>query len=152
MAVGHARSSGEIRAEAPAFTRRDEVDVAPPGHALRVDWDPVAGASKAVVDSATVSISAALAEQTFTDLLKTACNNATACALTLPAGWRLRSATLQGLELANPPTKLNVLPGGLRLVVSVPPASGHAPTPLYSVPAVSARAMLPRSLTGASYG
>src|SRR2546421_9058655 len=86
-----------------AFTRPNEVDVGAPGYALDVNWSPVSGATKAVVDQASVTIGPALVEQSFTDLLAGAVKGGTEFEIRPKPGWRPRSATLQSLEIITGP-------------------------------------------------
>lgn len=125
------------------------VDVGGDGHTLSVNWAGVAGATKAVVDSAAFDIGPDWAEKQFPDLLKSACSNADTAELAVPPGWRLRTVTLQGLKLHTPDGTVDIADDlhGTRLVVSLP-----GQPPLYAVPSVGPRGMIPRSLSGASFG
>lgn len=128
------------------------VDVTPPGVAIRAQWAGVYGATRAEITSALVRIGPAELEQPLSDLTVNALSSKKIYEITIPAGRRVRSLTLNGLKTADGAsiTSVNNLPAGHRLVVSVKEGGTEGP-PLYSVPSVGSRGMLPAMLTGASF-
>jgi hypothetical protein len=133
------------------------VDVSPPGCALPIDWTPVAGATGAEVASASVRVGPALLQQAQPLPVVTDGSNRD---IAIPAGQQLVSLTLSGLKWRHPgddnsTVEDDIASGGdlsdrgLRLVVSIPSATGW--TPLIAVPGLGGRGMLPPALQSASF-
>lgn len=127
------------------------VNVAGPGHAIRVNWAPVLGANRALVTVAPVRIGVAVVEETLGDLtFRTAGKS---WEITIPGGKRVFSLTLYDLKKigsGTPITSSGNLPAEHRLVIS--PYEGSQPgAPRYSVPPVGRRGLLPPSLAGATF-
>ncbi len=133
------------------------VEVAPPGHAIGVVWQNVLGASKVEIQSARARIAPAIVEKSLGELHVQ--NSGNHRLVTIPSGKRIRSLTLNGLKGENPDAEdpfvaLNnesdLRNNGFRLLVSIPDGQGGF-LPAHTVPSVSARGVLPASLTGAGY-
>lgn len=152
-----------IERELPAFAVHaiGGVDVAPPGHKVRIQWNGARGANGVEVTQATAEIGPALAQQTFDDWMAGTCDHSNFCEVNVQPNWLLESLTLVGLEVHDSragPTEDVVLKSqsdlagrGLRLVVSTPSGPDNAMSPAYSVPSVGQRGMLPPMRTGASF-
>ncbi|MGE0680097.1 MAG: hypothetical protein AB7P69_04170 [Candidatus Binatia bacterium] len=128
------------------------VDVAPPGHPIRINWTSVRGATRAEITSAIVKIGAASVQQVLGDLMLTKDGNAYEAII--PDGKRIASLTLFGCKAGNVEiTSQNTLPTAPeqhRLVVTVKEGNTIS-APLHAVPPVPRRGMLPASLFGASF-
>lgn len=126
------------------------VELAAPGHAIRFQWGPAGGATAAEVAAAGVTIRSVVGTESLGQLLVAPLSGQPV--VTVPAGKRIRSLTLaspkgpDGTELRS---QADVTAKHLRLVVSIPQGSGWIP--LYAVPAVPGRGVLPPSFTGATY-
>jgi hypothetical protein len=126
------------------------VSVAPPGHELRVNWAPAAGAQTADVQAGAVTVQPATAVTALGTLSATSVDGGKAIQVTVPGGKRLRALTLNGLRAAGgAELRSEGELGDLRLVASTQ-IDGRW-TPLCSVPAAAGRGLLPQQLTGASY-
>ncbi|HEU4431753.1 MAG TPA: hypothetical protein VFR51_00060 [Pyrinomonadaceae bacterium] len=125
-------------------------NVATPGFAHTIRWSGVAGATTAEVGQASVLLSPAIVTETQHDV---SFSNNGGFIVNVPSGKRVKALTLRGLK----PTGGNEITGSeglaeLRLAVSFPPVDGGGwDSPRFAVPAVSARNMVPRTLTGASF-
>ncbi len=137
------------------------VDIAPPGHAIRVTWQPVPGATGVEVTTAELRISPEVVTQSLGDLLVRSTDSNTQHEVTIPAGKLIRALLLKGLKTPiqigdtqeDVPLRssADLRSVNRRLIVTIPdPATTWTP-PLYSVPAVSGRGMLPPALVGASF-
>ncbi|HXG24642.1 MAG TPA: hypothetical protein VNJ09_08825 [Chthonomonadales bacterium] len=152
-----------IERELPAFTVQaiSGVDVAPPGHGVRIQWTGARGANGVEVTQATAEIGPALAQQTFDDWMAGTCDHSNFCEVNIQPNWLLDSLALIGLEVHDSRTgptedvslksQSDLVSRGLRLVVSTPSGPNNAMSPAYSVPSVGQRGMLPPMLTGASF-
>ena len=144
-------ADASVEVESLAGQALQNVDVAPPGHAIRVAWSAVPDATAAEVDSASLRITPIPVEQPLGQLLVTASGPHREIAI--PPGKRVRSLTLQGLGSSEVSllSSADLGAAGLRLVVTMPDGSGGWSPPLFSVPSVPARGLLPPALTGATY-
>ena len=129
------------------------VEVAPPGHAVSVSWASASGATVAEVTSATARVAPAVTEVAMGTLPTTGSGGQRD--VTIPGGRRVRSLTLNGLKSAagvalRSEGDLRAANPNLRLVVALVEGNTSGP-PLYSVPPVPARRLLPAALTGASF-
>jgi len=137
------------------------VDVAPPGHAIRVTWQMVPGATGVEVSSAELRISPGVVTQSLGDLLVKSTNSSTQHEITIPEGKPIRSLLLKGLKTPIPTgntqtdtpirSSADLKAVNRRLIVTIPDPDTTWSPPLYAVPAVSKRGMLPASLVGASF-
>lgn len=134
------------------YSQLPAVEVTPPGHAIRVTWVPVVGATRAEISSAMVKIGAASVQQALGDLTLT--KNGNAYEVSVPDEKRLASLTLFGCKLGDleitSQSTLPTDPEQHRLVVTTRDG-GTVSAPLYAIPAVPARRMLPASLIGAAF-
>ena len=128
------------------------VNVAPPGHTIAFSWNAVAGATSVEVTSAEAEIGSAVVEEVLGDL--SVGGTGSDRTITIPGGKRIRRLTLQDLKAADG-TILQSEPAlrakSLRLVVTLPDGAGGWTPPLYSVPPVPRRNLIPASLTGATF-
>lgn len=125
-------------------------NVAAPGFAHTVRWASVAGATSAEVQQASVLLAPAMVIETQQDVSFT---DDGGWIVNVPQGKRVKSLTLRGLKpsAGDEITSSSGL-GGMRLAVSFPPAQGGGwDSPRFSVPAVGAQNMVPRTLTGATF-
>jgi hypothetical protein len=112
-------------------------DVSAPGLVLPIAWAAVAGATDVEVTQATVTLTAASAEETFPDVpVSTEGNHRIA---TVPPG---RSVSAIGLDVA--------LLDGERLTVSLPSLRGGWESPIFASTGVSNGSMSPASPQGAT--
>lgn len=131
------------------YRQLPSVDITPPGHAIRITWAGVPGATRAEVTAATATIGSQEMESSLGDLPIGAAGQS--FDVTVPGSKRIKSLTLSGLKKPDGTAFVNQASlgaAGLRLVVSTP--GGNSP-PLYSVPAVFPGGMLPPTLTGATF-
>lgn len=126
------------------------VSVAPPGHEIRVDWAPAAGAQTVEVTAGTLTVHPTTAVAALGTLAATSVEGGKAYQVTIPGGRRLRALTLTGLRVPDGAELLSEGDlGELRLVASIE-IDGRW-TPLCSVRPADARGLLPPQLTGATY-
>ena len=128
------------------------VDVSKPGYAIPIHWAGVRGASDVEVTSGSLSFVAQTATQPLGELAFTA--QGKSWVVTIPGGRAVGRLQLDGLKVKNDDGTFSPLNSGLsestRLVVSIQdPSAGWLP--VYSVPAVSSRGVLPAMFQGASY-
>jgi hypothetical protein len=136
----------------PAFKLFQEVELAPPGHVIRVQWQAALGATVAEVNPAELLVRAAVVEEAMPDMPVEVQNNF--AKIKIPAGKRVRRLLLNDLKLIlaeddkrtirNSSDLPQVDGQPTRLVVGWQPAQ-------FSVPAVGARGGNPPVLTGARY-
>jgi hypothetical protein len=125
-------------------------NVAAPGFAHTIRWTSVAGATSAEVQEASVLLSPAMVTENQQDI---SFSNDGGFVVTVPSGKRVKALTLSGLKRSGGTeiTSSSEL-AGMRLAVSFPPVQGSGfDSPRFSVPAVSAQNMVPRTLTGATF-
>ena len=125
-------------------------NIAAPGFAHTIRWDDVAGATSAEVQEATVLLSPAVVSETQQDV---SFSNDGGWVVNVPQGKRVKSLTLRGLKKTGGPeiTSSGAL-AGMSLAVSFPPVKGGGwDSPRFAVPAVKAQAMVPPTLTGATF-
>lgn len=137
------------------------VDVAPPGHEVRIQWNGARGANGVEVTQATAEIGPALAQQIFDDWMAGTCDHSNFCEVNVQPNWLVDSLTLVGLEVHDNragetedvtlKSSDDLASRGLRLVVSTPSGPDNAMSPAYSVPSVGQRGALPPMLSGASF-
>jgi hypothetical protein len=149
LAVGFERTTG-LEKDRKISRVLPPVAVGPPGHSIQVTWPRAAGATRAEVDVATLTVGPDLALRTSGDLPLAATDGG--FQVTIPAGELVRALGLRGLARGDVAlsSEADLSANGLRLVVS-PRQGGDWGAPLFSVPSVGARGLLPGSLTGASY-
>jgi hypothetical protein len=143
----------EVRGEVAVLA--SPVDVAPPGHALRFQWAAAAGASRAEVTSASLQVRPALVRESLGQLPISP--STSHVDITVPGSKRITSLQLEGLRKKNDDgswtdvrNSSDLADGGPRLVISVQdPAADWLP--LYTVPQVRKRGVLPAMFTGASF-
>lgn len=131
------------------------VAIAPPGHSISIQWASVPGADRAEIDTAELQIGPARQSEAIGELPMTASQNH--YVITIPSGIRLTRLKLEGLAVKEndgkwtPITTTNQLQtDNPRLVVSMPnPAGGWLP--LYSVPSIPQRGIVPAQFRGASF-
>lgn len=128
------------------------VEVGDPGHALRIVWAPVYGATKARVDSARLLVGAAAVQQVLGDLNFVRVGSG--YEISIPEDRRIASLTLHGLKTAageelRTEADIRALPAPQRHLVLRSLADGQPGAPLFAVPPVDARGLLPAALTGA---
>jgi hypothetical protein len=124
-----------------------QVDTSPPGHPVQVAWAPAPGATKANLTSADARIGPAAVEQQRESLSVKILNNS--AEISIPGGGRVGALALGGLKFGDKTIRSVSDLENRRLVVSLNQGSGWSP--LYSIPAVPARGLLPPSLIGASF-
>ena len=126
------------------------VSIAPPGHAVSVSWNPVAGATKAEVTRAALTIYPAVAEETHADATMRA--DGAGWSIDVPAKRRVKALALVGLKQPGGDVLTGGLPGGMRLTVAFPQVQGGGfDTPRFAVPQVGRDNAVPPTLTGASF-
>jgi len=127
------------------------VDIDTDGLILPVDWDPVAGADSAEVSSASLKVAPA-ARETALGTLSVASQGASKV-VTIPEGRRIRYLSLANLKRGSDRLRSQAELQAIdrRLVVTVPDGSGGWSPPLFAVPPVGARNMLPQMLGGAAF-
>lgn len=134
-----------------SFDVAEPVEIDGDGRTYDVDWAPVPGANAAEVASASISVRPAARESALGTL--SVATDGASRVVTIPAGRRIRFLTLgdlkRGSDRLRSQAELSAI--GRRLVVTVPDGSGGWSPPLFSVPPVNARGMLPAMLVGASY-
>jgi hypothetical protein len=132
------------------------VDVAPPGHAIDVAWDEVSGATGIEVDAASAYVAPVTVEESLGELPVTPDDAHRIVAV--PGGKRIVRLNLNGLkkrrnadeDWASLSSSGDLAEAGPRLVVSIQdPTAGWIP--LYTVPPVPPRGVLPRMFGGASF-
>lgn len=132
------------------LVRRSPVSIAPPGHAVSVSWNPVAGATGAEVTSASLTLYPAVAEEVHADA--TVRSDGAGWSIDVPATRRVRAIALVGLKQPGGDTLTQSLPPGMRLSVAFPRVQGGGfDSPRFAVPPVSRDNAVPETLTGASY-
>jgi hypothetical protein len=130
------------------------VDVSPPGHPIRVQWQPAAGASRAELDGGSLAIGPVTATTSLGALSIASVADGQQVEVSVSGGKRLRALTLSnlrvsgGAELSSEQLLSSQNPR-LRLAVST--QVGGKWTPLCVLPALGARGVLPAQLTGGSY-
>jgi hypothetical protein len=131
-----------------------QIDLPTAGQTITVDWPAVPGATRAVIDTATVRVGSAALTQALGILPAQAVGNG--FEIPIPQSKRISSLNLQGLQYKNDEgnwvevTGAGQLGDGARLLVSMPnPAGGWLA--LYAVPAVGQRGAVPALFTGASF-
>lgn len=127
------------------------IDVPAEGRAIRVQWAPVAGASDAQVDSASIQIGPAVLERNLGPLPVAQAGDDRL--ITVPPNTRIRALTLDGLKTDNgtvAPSETELSAQARRLAVTLE-TGGPSPAPQYAVRPCDARRMIPASLTGATY-
>jgi hypothetical protein len=129
------------------------VAVSGDGHAIRVLWQPVYGATRAEVTSAVVRIGVAVVDEQLGDLALA--TSGAAYVVSIPNGKRIAALTLHGMKdvNGNPISSQSTLPNTPeqhRLVVQTQQGN-RAAAPIHAMPPVPARGMIPSSLTGASF-
>jgi hypothetical protein len=140
----------------PGAGRAIARNVAVPGFTQTVRWNGVAGATSAEVQEANVVLSPEVAEETTQDVPFT---NEQGWVVTVPQRKRVKSITLRGLRktpgpgiIATEITDTAELGDDIKLAVSFPPVQGSRwESPRFTVPAVSAVKMVPKTLTGATF-
>ncbi len=132
----------------------EPVAIGPPGYEIEVSWPPAAGAGLVEVDAALAQVGGAVVSETLQGLA--ASGSGAHREIAVPAGKRLQSVTLSGLEWVDAEgnaielRSASDLTGQLRVVLSVPQGSDWRP--LYSVPPIWATEFRPTSLAGATLG
>jgi hypothetical protein len=126
------------------------VDIGAPGHQIAVNWAPVAGAAKAEVTSATLSLYPSVVEESSTGAPVQ--KNGNGWIVTVPAKKRVRALALYGFKQPGGAELTSSLPSGTRIAVAFPKLQGSGfESPRFAVPAVAAKGEVPATLTGASF-
>jgi hypothetical protein len=130
------------------------VDVAPPGHPIQITWAAVPGATGVEVTAASVLIGPNTIEEEPLGELQVSGEGDHHRVVTVPGGERIVELTLEGLEKntgdvwAGVSSSDDLEADGHRLAVSIEDAQGEW-IPLYTVPRVPARGILPPMFGGA---
>jgi hypothetical protein len=128
-----------------------ETDLTPAGIPIRVQWQPVEGATEAEVASASVSIAPAVRMENLGTL--TLATDGDQRVVTVPSDKRIRSLTLSGFKTddnAEAASAGDLSSRNRRLAVIVQ-AGNQTPAPQHTVPEIARRNLMPPLLTGASY-
>jgi hypothetical protein len=140
-----------------------EVDVGPPGHAVRVQWNAVSGATAVEVDSAAATVGPVLAVAN-AELPTSAVGGGPAREVSVPQGKKVLSLGLASLKWVHEviteegteevkshfESQQKLQDEDLRLVVAAPDTRGEM-APLFAVPPIGPRGMLPSMFAGATY-
>ena len=125
-------------------------DIGGDGSVQTIDWAPVAGATAAEVQAASVTLSPSVVTETTEDVPVT--DNG-GWIVTVPTGKRVNALTLRGLKISGGPEITNRSGlGSNRLAVSFPPVKGTGwESPRFSVDPIPGTPLTPATLTGASF-
>lgn len=125
------------------------------GHSVQFSWPPVPGATGAEVTAAALRISPVPTQRSIGEL---SIKQSGLHYEVTTANRRIRALKLSDLKFTAPGaddqttlTSTSGLPGGWRLVVTLPDGNGGWLPPSHSVPSVGAQGMIPATLTGASF-
>jgi len=120
-------------------------------HEFQISWASIAGANKAEVTQAALTISPAMVAETFDDVRVTDDNGMKVVAL--PPKKFLKALALVGLKQQGQDAEIKAEGdlAGRRLTVAFPAAHGGWDAPRFSVPAVSRQNFVPATLLGASF-
>jgi hypothetical protein len=133
------------------FVLQEPTDIAAPGHAVSLAWNPVAGATAAEVTTASLTLVPAVAEETHANA--TYRGDGAGWSIDVPAKRRVKAIALAGLKQPGGNTLTDSLPPGMRLSVAFPPVKGGGfDSPRFSVPPVNRDGAVPPTLTGATFG
>ena len=126
------------------------VDIGAPGRAIAVRWRPAAGATRAEVTEATVTLVPDVVEELHTDVPSR--KDGAGWIVDVPANRRLRALTLKGFRQANGADLTAALPAGMRVALACPPVTGGGfDAPRFAAPALARKGAVPAQLTGATY-
>jgi hypothetical protein len=136
---------------ARGFRLASPTDIGAPGHTIEVSWGPAAGATKAEVTSASLSLDPATVEETQQHAGVTRDGNG--WIIDAPSGKRVSALSLNGFKSAGTEiTSISTLPAGTRVIVAFPRSTGGGfDAPRFAAPAVGRQKAMPPTLTGASY-
>ncbi|HEY3185148.1 MAG TPA: hypothetical protein VGJ77_20070 [Gaiellaceae bacterium] len=127
------------------------------GHPLRVQWNGALKATDAEVAAAAVQITPMPTTAPMPELSSASIGSPAELEVTVQAGRRIQSLTLEGLRMVKDGKDValqavaDLQRESRTLVVSVPDGSGGF-APVYAVPPVPARGVMPQALKGASFG
>ncbi len=137
------------------YTLGQQITIPAGGHPVRFNWPPVPGATGAEVTAAAIRISPVATQHSIGEL--TIKQTGSHYEVTTGSK-RIRTLKLTNLKFTAPgadeqTTLQNTsdLPGGWRLVVSLPDGNGGWLPPSHSVPSVGSQGMIPATLTGATF-
>lgn len=151
---GDIKTAQQSAADQAVTAPPQSVDIAPPGHPIDVAWSAVPGATGVEVTSASVLIGPDTFPEAFDGELSVSAAGDYYRIVTIPDGERVAQLTLEGLEKNVAGTWIGVSSSadletdGHRLAVSIQDARWEW-IPLYTVPQVYARGILPPMFGGA---
>jgi hypothetical protein len=126
------------------------VDIAGPGHRIAIAWRSVAGATRAEVASALLTIHPAVAEEVQANANFRA--DGSGWVIEATPGKRVRAIGLSGFKQPGGAELTGSLPDGMRIAVAFPQVQGGGfDSPRFAVPAVGRQGAVPPTLTGATF-
>jgi hypothetical protein len=131
------------------------VSITGDGYAIHAQWKSVDGANDVQVDAAQLTITPHVVEAPLGQL---PVSGGTSLVVTIPAGRRVHSLTLEELAIVLPPqtektilkSEADLQANGLKLAVSLA-TTGPLGPPQFTIPAVAAHGVMPKSFGGASF-
>jgi len=140
-----------LEKSATATRRVNFTDIGAPGHEIEVAWAPAAGAAKAEVTSASLSLDPATVEETQQNTGVSA--DGSGWIIDVPSGKRVSALSLNSFKSGGVDImSTSSLPAGTRVIVAFPRTTGGGfDVPRFAVPGVGRTNEMPPTLTGASY-